>query len=372
MVSVKAAVWRKDGAPMDIENVQLVNLEPHEILVRVGASNVSISDYISLHPANAGQPLPQILGHAASGTVEAIGSAVERLAVGDRVVVTGTPQCGECHYCVRGRADFCIKQEFLGPERARLSDGAMARMSIYVGSFADMLITRDIQATRVETDLPDDQLSLIANAIGVGMGVSMRLAPVEPGSVAVAVGAGSCGLSFIQGAKLAGASKIIAVDPLPARRALALKFGATHVVDSSDGDPVEAVCELSGDVGGPHQGRGGDYVFESCGNVEGQQQSWAMTRATGHLTLSTVPFDMSVSLTFPAVPFSVFGKTVHSCQQGGLNIRRDIPWIVRLAESGQIDIDGMIDRRYKLEEVNDAIAACADFSAVAPTLILNK
>lgn len=372
MASMKAAVWREDGVPMAIEQVELLDLGPRDVLVRVGASNVSISDYISIHPANAGQPLPQILGHAAAGVIEAIGSAVERVAVGDRVVVTGTPQCGECFFCVRGRADICVEAKFIGPARARLSDGLLAMPNGNVGSFAELLVTPDIQVTTVHTDLPDDQLSLIANGIGTGIGVALRIAPIEAGSVVVAVGCGSCGLSFIQGARIAGAAKIIAVDPLPARREAALKFGATCVVDPNDGDPVEAVWDLAGDAGGPHQGKGGDYVFEAAGTIEAQQQSWTMTRATGHLTLATVPYDMSQSLRFPAVPFSVFGKTVHSCQYGGLNIRRDIPWIVTLAESGRLDIGGLIDRHYPLDQVNQAIADTASFAAIAPTLIPNN
>lgn len=371
---MKAAVWLEAGDPkVSVEELEPFPLRPHDVLVRIEAANVSLSDHIPLvsDPRTLGQPTPQVLGHAGAGTVEEIGSAVERVRVGDRVIATSTPNCHICHFCTHGRPDHCSRMVVVGPPHAkRTEDGTPVHPNASVGSFADLAVIPDIQLTSVYTDLPSEQLALIANPVGTGVGVALRTAPVAAGSVAVAVGCGPVGLSFVQGARIAGAAQIIAVDPIPERRDAALRFGATSIVDPLVADPIEAVLELTEDVGGVFQGRGGDYVFESAGEEQGIEQAWAMTRATGHVTLSSVCRDMTgATVTFPALPFALSGKTVHSCQYGSLNQLADLPWLVGLAERDQLDLSGMIDHRYPLAEVETALRAAADRTAIGSTIL---
>lgn len=370
---MKAAVWQFGREPaITVEEVALLPLRPRDVVVRVDASNVSISDHLLLafDPGQLGWPAPQVLGHAAAGTVEAVGDDVRRVKVGDRVIITSTPNCGECYFCLHGRPDQCAAMVFVGPAHAALPDGTLIYPNASVGSFAELAVVPEIQLTSVKTDLPADQLSLLANPVGTGVGAALRTAPIASGSTVAVMGCGPVGLSYIQGARIADAAKIIAIDPLPARRALAMKFGATHTIDPTEEDPVEAVLSLSTDAGGLLQGRGADYVFESAAESLAIQQAWAMTRATGHVTLCSVCLDMTTAqVTFPALPFALAGKTVHSCQYGSLDQRRDLPWLIGLAERGKLDLEAMIDRRYPLSGTLDAMLDASTRSVIGPTLL---
>ncbi|WP_395593678.1 alcohol dehydrogenase catalytic domain-containing protein [Pseudomonas sp. B26140] len=370
---MKAAVWRAGEEPaISIEEASLLPLRSRDVVVRVEASNVSISDHLLLafDPIQVGWPAPQVLGHAAAGTVEKIGSDVRRVKIGDRVIVTSTPNCGECYFCLNGRPDQCATMVFVGPAHATLSDGTLIYPNASVGSFAELAVVPETQLTAVKTDLPSDQLSLLANPVGTGVGAALRTAPIKSGSTVAVVGCGPVGLAYIQGARIADAAQIIAIDPLPERRALAMRFGATHSIDPAQVDPVEAVLDLSEDAGGMLQGRGADYVFESAAESHAIEQAWAMARATGHVTFSSVCLDMmTAKITFPALPFALAGKTVHSCQYGSLDQRRDLPWLIGLAERGKLDLAGMIDRRYPLTQLLDAMRDAGTRSVIGPTLM---
>jgi S-(hydroxymethyl)glutathione dehydrogenase/alcohol dehydrogenase len=370
---VKAAVWVELGkANIEIREVEPLPLRDHEVVVRVEASNVSVSDYFPLtnNPETVGQPVPQILGHCGAGVVIEIGPKVERLAVGDKVVVTSTPECGECHFCVTGSPEFCAEMAWMGPNTYKGADGVEMAGNAYVGAFAEHMIVPDIQATKVETDLPFDQLAMVALPIATGVGAALRVAPVTVGSDVVVLGAGSVGISYIQGAKLAGASTIVAVDPLAHRRELALKFGATHVVDPGEGDVAAQVRAITGDKGGMLQGAGGDFVFEAAADARAIEQAWDLTRSGGHTVLCSVTDQMmDATVTFPALPFAVQGKTVHTVQGGGISQRRDIPWLVTLIESGQLNVADMIDAHYPLADISKAMDDMMARSVLAPILM---
>ncbi|WP_408997449.1 zinc-binding dehydrogenase [Streptomyces scabiei] len=201
-----------------------------------------------------------------------------------------------------------------------------------------------------------------------GVGAALRTARIEPGSVVAVVGCGPVGLSYIQAARLALADQIIAIEPLAHRRAAALRMGATTVIDPAETDPVEAVCELSGDAGGVNQGRGADYVFDAANDASATEQAWAMTRSAGDLTLAGLDPRPGARVSFPMVQFSNFGKTIHSCQMGSLLMRRDLPWMVRLAERGQLDLASLAERTYPLKAVGEALRDVAECNVLGATV----
>lgn len=366
----KAAVWR-GGDKLQTEALILRDLAPTDVVVHVLAANICMTDYISLGPvlSSWGDPLPQVLGHAAVGRVEAVGSAVNRVAVGDRVVATSTPQCGECRYCLRGKAYQCAASKLVGPSFATNDAGEDFYASSYVGGFAEVAVVPQIQLTVVDTTLSDAELALLADTYGSGIGAALLTAPIEKGAVAVAVGLGVSGLAYVQGAKLSGAQTIIGIDPRPERREMALRSGATHVIDPEAEDAVEAVYALGGDDGGV-QGKGADFVFEAAASIEATQQAWQMTRAGGDLVLSSVPHDVMGNLEFPAVTFAVWSKTVHSSQFGNFNIRRDIPYVAGLVEGGQLDIACLLQGEYKLDGLKQGVADVGAHKVLGATLVL--
>lgn len=365
----RAAVWRGGDSTVP-ETLVLDAIRPHEVLIRVNATNMNISEYISLHPANrqGAGPFPQVLGHGTVGIVEAVGEAVSLAAPGDRVLATSTPQCGRCWFCLRGRAHQCAESRFVGDVFAHDEAGHDVVGLANVGGFAELAVVPEIQVTRVETSLSDGELALLGVAFGSGIGAAFRTAPIEPGTVAAAIGLGVSGQAYIQAARLAGAAIIIGVDPHPGRRERAARLGATHVVDPTAEEPIAAVHAIGGDYGG-FQGAGADYVFESTASVDGMKQAWDMARVTGHVILSSVPYDMSEAVSFPAVPLACFSKTIHSNQYGGLNIRRDIPWAIDLIERGLLDTASLMDASYKLDEMDTAVADVAAHKVLGASIV---
>jgi Zn-dependent alcohol dehydrogenase len=350
---VKAAILEEFGKPLVVEEVELTPLEPHDVVVRTGAVAVCITDTLAMHGVTFGQP-PLLLGHAAAGVVEAVGDAVTRVRVGERVVVAGTPECGVCYWCVRDQPAWC--EELVGgvvPPRhvATRTDGQAVSADGGVGTYAELLKLREIGVIPVETDLPDEQLCLLGCGVTSGLGAVFNLAAVEPGSSVAVVGCGHLGLWMIQAARVAGASTIIAVEPRAARRELAGKLGATHLVDPADGDPVEQVQALT-------DGRGADYALEAAGPAEAMAQAFMMTRRAGTVVPTGMTKEsLTETITLPAVEYAVGARQIHGCQYGGAHIRRDIPRFLRMMEAGLVDPAPIIGRRFALSEINDAFAA---------------
>jgi S-(hydroxymethyl)glutathione dehydrogenase / alcohol dehydrogenase len=350
-MTTRAAILEAIGQPLVIEDVELRGPGDHEVVVRISAVDVCITDALSARGDVAAVP-PTILGHAAAGIVEKAGEHVERVRVGDRVVVAGTPECGECFWCVRDRPDQCA--EMLGgifPPRvvATRSDGQEVHADGGVGAFAERMVLRDTGVVAVDSDVPDEHLSLLGCGVTSGVGAVLNLAEVQAGSSIAVVGAGALGLWMIQGARVAGAATIVAVEPRPERRELALSVGATHALDPDDGDPVEQVKALTG-------GRGADYVLEAAGPPEAMTQALAMTRPAGTMVPSGWE-TLSSTVTFPAVDFAIAGKRIQSCQFGGAHIRRDIPRFAAMMEAGLLDAEPLIGRRFGLDEANEALQA---------------
>jgi S-(hydroxymethyl)glutathione dehydrogenase / alcohol dehydrogenase len=362
-MTTRAAILDAVGRPLVIEEVELRDPGDHEVVVRITAIDVCITDALSARGDVAAVP-PTILGHAAAGIVEEIGADVERVRVGERVVVAGTPECGACFWCVRDRPDQCA--EMLGgifPPRvvATRGDGAAVHADGGVGAFAERMVLREIGVVAVDADISDEHLSLLGCGVTSGVGAVVNLADVRPGSSVAVVGAGALGLWMIQGARVAGAATIIAVEPRAERRALALTVGATDAVDPGDGDPVEQVHELTG-------GRGADCVLEAAGPPEAMTQALAMTRPAG--TMVPAGWEtLSSTVTFPAVDFAISGKRIQSCQFGGAHIRRDVPRFAAMMAAGLLDAEPLIGRRFGLDEANDALAAALDRELVTGVIV---
>jgi S-(hydroxymethyl)glutathione dehydrogenase/alcohol dehydrogenase len=350
-MTTRAAILEAIGSPLAIEEVDLRAPGEREVVVRITAIDVCITDALSARGDVAALP-PTILGHAAAGVVEEVGAAVDRVRVGERVVVAGTPECGECFWCVRDRPDQCA--EMLGgifPPRvvAARADGTAVHADGGVGAFAERMVVRDIGVVAVEADVSDEHLSLLGCGVTSGVGAALNLADVQPGGSVAVVGAGALGLWMVQGARVAGAATIVAVEPRPERRAAAVRVGATHVVDPGDGDPVEQVKALTG-------GRGADSVLEAAGPPQAMAQALAMTRPAGTMVPSGWE-TLTSTVTLPAVDFAISGKRIQSCQFGGAHIRRDIPRFAALMAAGVLDAEPFVERRFALEEADEALGA---------------
>jgi S-(hydroxymethyl)glutathione dehydrogenase/alcohol dehydrogenase len=348
---VNAALLLALNEPLVLEEIELLPLEPGEVIVRTTATAVCITDVLSSQGHVAAQP-PALLGHAGAGIVEEVGEGVRRVAPGDRVVVCGTPECGVCYWCVRDQPAMCAEL-FAGmfPTRhvALRTNGDLVAADGGIGTFAERLKLREVGLIPVDADIPDEHLCLLGCGVMSGLGAVLNIARVEPGSSVAVLGCGHLGLWMIQAARVAAAAQIIAVERRRDRRALAGEVGATHLVDPGDADAIEQVKELTG-------GRGADYVFEAAGPPEAMQEAFAMTRPAG----TFVPAGwttLSATVTLSAVDFAIGARRILSCQYGGATIRRDIPRFARMLEEGVVDARPIVSRTYGLDEINEAFRA---------------
>ena len=346
---MRAAILTAYEEPLVVEEVGAPPIGPHDVLVHIDASGVCHSD-LSFAKGNVPLPPPVILGHEGAGTVLAVGSDVSRVGVGDRVISSFTPACGNCYFCLRDQSFLC---ETMGSHmmvsKGTRADGTSVIGASGLGTFADEMTVDESMLVKVETDLPSEQLALIGCGITTGVGAALNTAQVEPGATVTVIGCGGVGQSVIQGARIAGASRIFAVDPVELKRKTAEQFGATDLIDPAAGDPVEQVRTLTG-------GRGTDYSFEVIGLPETIVQAYEVARAGGTaVVVGMSRFDATV--TFPAMSLFAGNKALLGCLYGSARVRRDFPRFVQLVETGRLDIGSMVSRHIQLHEVNDAFRA---------------
>lgn len=329
-----------------LEEVEPLPPEADEVVIRTGVGFACITDCIQRHDGG-GLNEVHIRGHAGTGVVLAVGSAVTRVRVGQRVLAPTRPMCERCFWCRVGQPEQCEASTVPGPYIARRADGTPLRGSARVGSFAEQMKVRENQLVPIESDISDEELSTLGCGAGGGLGAVLNVADTTPDSAVVVLGAGVFGLSAVQGARIAGARTIIAIEPVAERRRLALDLGATHVVDPETEDVLTAVRELT-------EGRGGCVVVEAVGGSEHQLQAFHLARRGGQVVLGGFG-KKADRVTFPANDLGMRGKRLLSCQFGSVNILRDIPRYVRYIESGDFDARSLVSGRFPLKDVNAAL-----------------
>lgn len=347
---MKAAVLNSIPGQLDIEDIELGSPGPREVLVRTAAAGLCHSDLHfmeGLYP----HPCPAVLGHESAGVVEEVGSAVHYVEPGDHVITCLSAFCGHCEQCISGHLSLCERKniDLVRPsnEAPRLSrDGEPVNQFLHLSSFAEKMLIHEHALVKIDQEMPLDRASLIGCGVTTGLGAVFRTAKVEPGSTVAVIGCGGIGLSAVQGARIAGANKVIAVDMVGSKLELAEAVGATHVVNASDVDPVEAVKDLTG--GGVHNS------FEAVGLKVTAEQSFKMLRNGGQATvIGMIPVGTTVELHGPEL---LYEKTLTGSNMGSNQFRTDMPRFVEMYLDGRLKLDEMISKTISLDEINDGFA----------------
>ncbi|MET0921446.1 MAG: Zn-dependent alcohol dehydrogenase [Acidimicrobiia bacterium] len=346
---MKAAILTEYREPLVIEDITLGDVGPRGVRVKIDASGVCHSD-VSVANGKVPMGTPMILGHEGAGTVLAVGPDVTRVKVGDHVIAAFIPACGTCFFCLHDQSHLCelTGSAYFGVKGTR-ADGAALRGMTGLGTFAEEMLVDEAMVVKIETDLPAEQLALLGCGVTTGLGAVLNTARVIPGSTVTVIGCGGVGQSVIQGARIAGASQIYAVDPVKMKRTTAEQFGATDLIDPADGDIVEQIKERT-------QGRGTDYAFEVIGLPETIVQAYTVARRGGTAVVVGMPAADS-TVTLPGMSMFFDGKRMLGCVYGSAQVRRDFPRFVRLIEAGRLDVGAMVSRQIHLHEVNDAFRA---------------
>jgi S-(hydroxymethyl)glutathione dehydrogenase / alcohol dehydrogenase len=342
---MRAAVFQSLDQPLTVESVDLNGPEQGEVLIKVTACGVCHSD---LHVMKW-LPGPVVFGHEVAGVVEAVGPGIDDLQAGDHVVCAFHPSCGRCFYCVRGQPQICDHTDY--PERASTGarprlhlNGKPVRQGIGVGGFAEYTVMPRGGVIKVREDAPLDLVGLVGCGVTTGIGAAINTAKVKPGATVAVIGCGGVGLNVIQGAKLAGAYRIIAVDTVPYKLELAQQFGATHAVNAATEDAVATAQRLAGGYL--------DYAFEVVGIPQTVRQAWDMIRPGG---MAVVVGLGRAEVSIPLGGFLQEKKLIGSLY-GSASIQADIPRIIDLYMDGRILLDELVSRRRPLAEVNEAFA----------------
>lgn len=353
---MKAAVLGAQGEAIKIHHdIECMEPRAGEIKVRVHFCSLCHSDASVKNGVMGPLAAPIILGHEAAGVVESVGPGVHHLAPGDRVAMTPVAPCGTCYYCQRKQPSLCVNSTAIHTnalpdgETGFSQNGAPILRGLGVGGLAQYTIVLATGAVKVPDGIPLDLACVIGCAIQTGTGAVLNTARVEQGATVVVTGLGGVGMAAVQGARIAGASVIIASDPIAERRQLATSLGASHVVDPGKED-LAAVCASLTD------GIGMDYAFETAGHAGLIQQCVDLVRAGGDVVCVGSP-SIEQDLTLKnVVLFQALGKNLHGCLLGSCNSPYDIPRMAKLWQGGQLRIEDMVTRRRPLEEINEAFS----------------
>ena len=352
----KAAVLPGFNQPMELLDLDLAAPKAGEVRVKMAASGVCHSD-LSVQNGTLLIPTPCVLGHEGAGVITEVGEGVDHLAPGDHVVLSFVPQCGTCFFCARGQGQLCetsnialVSGGLLDGTPRFSRDGTPVFQMSACGTFSEETVVPAMGVVKIDPGMPLKQAALIGCGVLTGVGAAINTATIREGDTVAVVGCGGVGLNVIQGAKHAGADRIIAVDMVDGKLELAQKFGATDTVNAGEQDAVGGVMALT-------QQRGADVAFEVIGLKATIDQTINMTRRGGQAILVGVP-SMDVMIELPAfLGVIVAEKTVKGCWYGSSNVHTDIPKLVSLYQDGKLMLDELISREINNGQVNEAFEA---------------
>ena len=351
----QAAVLHAAKTPVAVERVEAVNLGPHDVLVRVRAAGLCHTD-LEVIDGSLRYPMPIVLGHEAAGVIEDVGSAVAPTRKGEHVILSWNPHCGHCFQCDRGQPILCDTYlgegpkgvHFDGRSKASLAGGSGLKHLMFLGAFAEYCILPAQQAIVVPKEIPFDRACLIGCGVMTGVGAALNLNAIAHGDSVMVIGCGAVGLSAVQGARLAGAGVIIAVDIDRAKLDLACRLGATLGIDASGEDAVAAGKRET-------EGRGVDLVIEAAGSAPAFRLTTEAVRPGGQVIwLGKVDVNTDVSFRWGSL---MQEKRIRRVSYGNARPRRDFPLLARAYLAGALKLDELISRRIRLEEINEGFAS---------------
>ena len=346
MTKIKAAVCHAFNEPMVIEEVELRAPQAGEVEVSIDAVAVCHSD-ISLWQGGFGGATPAVFGHEAAGIVTALGAGVKGLELGDSVAVTLIRACGECPSCGSGHPTVCENPGDGKNSPLSTPQGDAMWQALFTGAFAEKVVVDQSQLVKIPADMPKDAAALMSCGVITGVGAAVNTANIRPGQNVVVIGAGGVGLNAIQGARLAGAARIVAVDMNPGKLEAAKEFGATHGV-LAEGKPFKEVQKIFG-------GRGADAVLVTVGVASVYDLAPRYLANRGKVVMVGMPHFGQMASYSPLL-MADMGQSIVGSKMGDVVIKRDIPWMVDLYSQGRLKLDELITGRWPLEQVNEAIA----------------
>ena len=362
---MKAAVLIEAGKPLQIEQVNISNPGPHEVLIRTAACGLCHSD-LHFIEGTYPHPLPAIPGHEAAGIVEAVGSEVRTVKVGDAVVTCLSAFCGHCEYCVTGRMSLCLggdtRRKAGDAPRLTRTDGSIMNQMLNLSAYAEMMLVHEHACVAINPEMPLDKASVIGCAVTTGAGTIFNACKVTPGETVAVIGCGGVGLATINAAKIAGAGRIIAADPVPEKRALAIKLGATDVVDALADNAAAQIQELT---------KGGvDHAIEAVGRPASSELAVKSLKRGGTATiLGMMPLSHQVGLSAMDL---LSGKKLQGAIMGGNRFPVDIPRLVDFYMRGLLDLDSIISETIPLERINEGFDQMKRGDAARSVIIFDQ
>jgi S-(hydroxymethyl)glutathione dehydrogenase/alcohol dehydrogenase len=344
---------REVGMPLTIDDVQVAEPAPYEVLVDVAAAGLCHSDLRFLE-GSFRHPLPTVLGHEVAGVVSAVGESVTETAPGDHMVASICVFCGRCVFCVRGKTHLCVdkmatRRSKDQPSRLKTNNEPIAQF-LDLSGFAEQMLVHESAVVRIDDDVPLDHAAVLGCGVATGLGVVFNTARIQPAQSVAVIGCGGVGLSAIQAARIAGASQIIAIDPVPAKLELARSLGATDGLAAGDPDLVAKVVALA-------DGLGVDHVIEAVGRVETIEAGFSMTRRGGTTTVvGLVPEGSRVSIPTDEL---FYERRLQGSVMGSNDFKVDVPRYIEMYRDGRLSLGEMITERIRLDQINEGFTAMA-------------
>jgi S-(hydroxymethyl)glutathione dehydrogenase/alcohol dehydrogenase len=363
---MKAALLYEPG-PLVIEDVQVADVDRREVRIRTMATGLCHSD-LHFIEGKIRTRYPVVMGHEAAGMVEAVGPDVTHCKPGDAVITFPTGFCGTCVYCLRGRQTLCDQQQLQRqqgqPARLRVSGGGEAAQFAGLATFAEEMLVHENSCVKVTADVPFELAALVGCGVATGLGAVLRRARVQAGENVAVIGCGGIGLNAIQGAVIAGAGRILAIDVNRGKLDRALRFGATDAIDNSAGDAVEQVRDLLPGTGGV------DHSFEAIGLATTCQLAFEVLRRGGSATIIGMMPEGEL-LALPGLDFMRQEKRLQGTMMGSISFRDDLPFYLELYKQGRLHLDELVSARIPLSEINDGYARIGDGGIARSVVMFN-